>query len=209
MGEGTAEATTALASPLYDDYNADWATLESAMSVCDNDMAKELLANSSYNGETVRILYGSYDPNFATIGQAVQTMLINNGINCELEPYDMANFGAVHEDSTMWELWITSSETSDSTNANLWNDLFTYRGTAKDVSQIFAHDETLQGYLDQIILPDTHTDELMSETYQYLADVAYAKPLCNANICSVYKDVVDTAVYSDQQNVVIQACTFK
>ncbi len=209
MGEGTAEPTHALASNLYEDYNAAWEESDSCVAVCDNDKAKELLKDSTYNGETVRILYGSYDPNFAAIGQVVQMMLMNNGIACELAPYDMANFGSVHEDPTMWELWITSSETSDSMNANLWNDVLTYEGTAKNMTKFFAHDETLQGYLDQVMLPDTHTTEMMDEAYAYIAETAYAKPLCNANICSIYKNILDKVVYSDQQNVVIQSCTFK
>ncbi len=193
MGTGVGTRVTCWGNPIASDYDPSWETIDSYITGYDPEKAKEYLKKSSYKGESLRILYGNFDGNFGTISAVVQNMLDAVGIKSEISAYDMANFGAVHEDPKTWELWLTTAGgQSGGYVASAWFSSLDYNNRKPGgTTQFFAHDDDMQALVEPIVLPETHTAENMNAVYQYLLDQAYFYPICTVKSVSVFSLAID------------------
>ncbi len=73
----------------------------------DPDMAMELIADSSYNGETIEILYNSSAATaLSDVAVMMQADLKDVGINAELLPTDMSMLDSVKSDFNAWDIQL-------------------------------------------------------------------------------------------------------
>ena len=92
-------------SPVMVGYNPEWENEE--YYPYDVEKAKELLAQSNYNGETLNLLVSS--ATFSQrLGQMVQNYLLAVGINCELTLADTALYMATRLDGTKYDMVINT-----------------------------------------------------------------------------------------------------
>lgn len=73
----------------------------------DYEKAKEYLTDADYNGETLRILASSAN-NFSKIAELLEAELEAQGIDCEITTVDWPTFTSYREDSTLYDLYISS-----------------------------------------------------------------------------------------------------
>ncbi|MDY3919482.1 MAG: ABC transporter substrate-binding protein [Candidatus Limivivens sp.] len=76
----------------------------------DAEAGQSYLEAAGYNGETLRILVASAN-NFDKIAQILEQELENNGIDCEITTVDWGTFGEYRNDSSIYDLYITSFAT--------------------------------------------------------------------------------------------------
>jgi len=212
MGDGVGVRAASWAQPACADYDAAWESKESYITKTDLDLAKEYLEKSNLKGKKVRILYGNFNANFSTIANIVNMQLMQIGVESEILAYDMANFGAVHGDRTMWDLWITvgNGMSSTGTNASLWFGFLDYNTrSVGGENQCFQHDETLQELISATMYEETHTAENMNKVYDYVVENAQVFPICRINVVTVVSKIIDPAsmLYSAGGSLQVNALT--
>lgn len=157
-------------------YNMDWESEE--YFDYNPDKAKELLAESNYNGETLILLCSSSTFN-QRMAQMIQQFMINVGINCELDIGDMAYISSVRLDGSKYDMFInTIGATYLSDHWSIRYDMNAYNtgdGTAR-------HDETLTNMLYDTWTLDGYTAENIEAVHDYLMDNGIARGLVNPQI---------------------------
>lgn len=84
--------------------------------VYDKEKAKQLLEESSYNGETLKIMYSSNTEDYKKISQVVKQQLEEVGFNIELVSYEWATYLDKWRDSANWDLVVVGWSTRFSPN---------------------------------------------------------------------------------------------
>ncbi|RKQ27982.1 ABC transporter substrate-binding protein [Oceanobacillus halophilus] len=82
----------------------------------DKEKAKELLAESDYNGESVTIMYSNNNEAYKRISQVVQQQLEEVGFVVELEPYEWATYLEKWQDARNWDIVTIGYSTRFSPN---------------------------------------------------------------------------------------------
>lgn len=116
--------------------------------VYDPEKAKALLEASSYQGETLKMIYASDYTQYANIAEIAKEQLSQIGMNIELVAYDWATFLDKWQDPTNWDLetvgWSTrfspnelgmlvlDSSSSGWYESDQWHDLTTDWNLATD-----------------------------------------------------------------------------
>ena len=162
----------------------------------DVDKAKELVAESSYNGETIRILVL---PRFTVSGCAVliQNYLISVGINSELLEYDMSVYRTMRvEADPQYDIEMMGATAGDS---HVYSSLKELNANSYEagVSRIMIQDDKLQELFDQVATQKTNSPEAVKALFDYITDECYVYGLY---YCP------DTVISKD--NLVVHACTF-
>lgn len=84
--------------------------------VYDKEEAKQLLEESSYDGETITIMYSNDNENYKRISQVVQQQLEEVGFTVELAPYEWATYLENWQDPENWDLVVVGWSTRFSPN---------------------------------------------------------------------------------------------
>ncbi|MFT4412233.1 ABC transporter substrate-binding protein [Fredinandcohnia humi] len=74
--------------------------------VYDKEKAKSLVEESSYNGETITIMYANNYENYKRISQVVKQQLEEVGFKIELVPYEWATYLEKWQDPANWDLVV-------------------------------------------------------------------------------------------------------
>ena len=184
MTQGTAITATMFGNQFVSDaasiYNNDYMQY-------DPELAKEYLAKSNYNGQTIRFLtstiLGSKD------GQIVQKFLNDIGINIEVLAYGLAVYQQNYADPTSYDFAICVN--SVTYNSAFWQKQYTITKTG-----LTRHGWDDVELVDQIALTNTlegHTQENIDKTARMLDERAYGAGIyINASF-----DIIKNGIISD------------
>lgn len=170
------------------------------------EKAKECLAESNYNNETITIMVCNAMPAHVRMAEIIQTYLADVGINARIVNYDDALYQSYRFDSTQWDIQITNKGSGDYL-ANVWKYNFDQR-LFGGKTQSLSSDEKLQELLEACLNESTHIDETMNAFHQYLKEKAYGYGLLYSYDYFVCVDTIDELAINSQNAIITGSCKY-
>ncbi|NNJ29322.1 ABC transporter substrate-binding protein [Lacrimispora defluvii] len=159
--------------PMFNGFNQKW--MEEDYYNYNVDKAKQLLADSGYNGEPISILTTSNTLS-QRMAQMLQSYLMAIGIKVELKIVDMALFTSIRLDGTQYDIVLnTIGGTYLSDHWSIRYDPAAYK-TGDATSR---HDNTLAELLYKAWTPSGYTEENIDAVHKYIKDNAIAYGMFN------------------------------
>lgn len=154
----------------YPDFNSEW---EEAYYGYDIDKAKEYLAQSAYANGTNLVLHTSSGLILKdSMCELIQAFLAELNITVEIKSMPIGQYLANESDPKGWDLALANFSAPDYL-INVWIKLFDNKSTGTGMTKNFIADDELQSLIDTAASIDGHTDEAMTELFNYLNDNAY------------------------------------
>lgn len=169
------------------------------------DTAKALLAESGYNGETIKLLT-STNTTWARIAEVIQSELREVGMNCELYTVDDAAFVATRGSYTGWDVTIDNKASGDYVTS-----IFKYsfdQDAFGGKTQCGYTDEDMQVLLRACLEEETHNAETADAFHQYLKSVAISRGLYYDNYNYVSNKMVKNNPLSDKCFILFGAADY-
>lgn len=169
-------------SPIMIGYNEKWESEE--YYPYDVEMAKSLLAESNYNGQTLTILASS--ATFSQrLAQMMQSYLMAAGINVELNVVDPALYTATRLDGTQYDMVINTIGGTYLSDA--W--AIRYDPAAYSTGDATSrHDYDLAELLYTAWTPEGWTEENIDAVHYYLKDNAIAYGMVNPQNMAIWRN---------------------
>lgn len=163
-------------------FNESWTEQENFYQY-DVEKAKEALAESGYNGETLTLLTGS-EALFSDSVALIQGFCSAVGINVELSIVDPAVVTTYISDESAWDMVLTTTA-AETYVVQPWLKHLdnTAAGTGKTVS--FLADDTLQKLVTEAAAVETSTQDAIDECHDYTVDNAIIRGILNVYTCYV------------------------
>ena len=139
------------------------------------DKAKEYLAASNYNGESLVILTEATG-NVALAAQLVQAFLSAVGIKAELKTVDSTILQATYTEPTGWDILLTQNACNVYAVTS-FNPFLKDRYTTGTINHIY--DDVLQEKIATAYALSTASDETFTDLHNYVIENAYGMNLCN------------------------------
>lgn len=187
-------------------YNTDWETADTYYQT-DVETAKEYLAQSSYNGETLRIVCSS-DASSRNTAQIVQSFLKQAGIASTIDALESATFTETIATRTDWDIMLKTQPTSTGFYAQTINSDFAKSRYAWEGTINFIFDDTLQEMITTCMTEATSTQENIDALQQYITDNCYAMGLANYDSFVVVPDYMTSMCLSYKKTIVPGGCTY-
>jgi len=190
--------------PMFNGFNQKW--LEEDYYNYNLEKAKQLVAESGYNGETITIL-GTSNTMTQRMAQMLQSYMMAIGIKVELKIVDMALYTSIRLDGTQYDIVInTIGGTFLSDHWSIRYDPAAYK-TGDATSR---HDNTLAELLYKTWTPSGYTEENIDAVHNYIKDNAIAYGMFNPQtIVVVRKDAgLDKEVLEYQGYIAPASSTF-
>ena len=138
----------------------------------DEAKAKELLAESGYNGEPIRLLCNS-NATITNMWLTVQAYLMQIGINAEMNVVEGTTYGAYRDGTSgQYELAYAGPGNGGYVTSDLWNTLFNRNNYASGATWAGLKDDNLQALYDAIAAPGGYTQENLNAFYDYITENA-------------------------------------
>ena len=175
-------------------YDASWETSPYAY---DPEKAKELLAQSNYDGRTLRLLCNS-NATITMMWQIIQANLIEVGINAELSVVEGTTYGAYRDGTSgQYDLAYAGPGNGGYVTSDLWNTLFNRNNYESGRTWAGLLDDTLQEKYDAIAAPDGYTQENLNDFYTYITENALYYKIYDLPEYCAYKEANITGYFSD------------
>lgn len=182
---GYGEAMHDAHSPIMIGYNPEWDNEE--YYPYDVEKAKELLAASNYNGETLSILCGS-SGDMPRLAQMLQSYMLQIGVNAEVNAVDPALYTATRLDGTQYDIVLNSIGGTYLSDA--WS--IRYDPAAYETGDATSrHDYDLADLLYETWTPDGWTQENIDKVHEYLRDSAIVYGLVNPQNMAIWRSDLD------------------
>lgn len=177
----------AFGSPALQDYVTAWDTVPTYINTYDPVKAKEFLAQSPYNGESLTILGPNteLDKNLMTM---IQAFLLNVGINARIYAANANIVSNSSDDSSAWDMLLNTS--GGSLLVGQWNRVLNYDEFSSKRSMGFIHDETLQQKYMFANNTNNYNDASMTDLHNYIIDNAYHYGVVIVNLNMVYSSKI-------------------
>ena len=135
------------------------------------DLAKEYLAKSAYNGETITFLVPN-EPTHAKISTIVQAYLLQIGINSKVNVYDNAIFQT--DFSTPGAFDVAVCQMGGNDVALIWSFLSaSYANFGMGV-----HDEAFDAMIAELMTIENHNNATATKVSDYINENCYGMNLC-------------------------------
>lgn len=174
----------------------------------DYDLAREYLAKSNYNGETLRLMVVTP---MAKAGPLIQAYLAEIGINVELQNYDRATFNAYANDAAYGNFDIVVQNIgSDSTYP--WLALGYLDGSAYEggLNRMYIEDPKLDELYKNIKVASLFSQDNLKELADYVQEQCYAVGLFSINYYWVGDaDIFESFGYNHSSDVSLSSCIYK
>lgn len=198
------------ASTAIGDYQDSWNDIESYQTEYSIEKSKEYQALAGYNGETIKILAGTFTTKKNT-AQIVSEMLRQAGINTEITVVEYVVEEQTLHDSTGWDLYTTSQLDNDYTITRIYNCYSTEATWAENgVSKSFIDDPVLQEMINGCCSVDNYNVEKTGEILQYIIDNAYGYATTFQTSYVAWSKVVAkaTSYYGRPEYPLLNACDY-
>jgi peptide/nickel transport system substrate-binding protein len=202
---GTLVAAKAFGTPHFSDYVASWDTTPNYINTFDAAKAKELLAKTTYKGETL-ILATMQDESSQTMATVIQSFLLNAGINTEIKILDMAAAQAIDTNPDGYDIKIFGM--GGGSLIGEWNRVMNNHELGKDYSVGFVKDSELQRLFEVANAIDTHTPENMTAVQNYVLEHGYFYAIGSPRINMVYNKNITKIVMRENEFLLPGACTY-
>lgn len=136
----------------------------------DVEKAKELLAQSNYNGEELVLLAGSNSTS-QRLSQMIQAYLLQVGINLKLNLADQALLTSIRLDGTQYDMFINT--VGGETLPDHWSIRYDSQAY-KTGDATSRHDDQMDALLYKAWTRDGFTDENIDAVHQYIKENMYA-----------------------------------
>lgn len=164
-GYGSGSVVTCGSEQLTVGFNSAWKTSPYAYNP---EKAKELLAESGYNGETIRLLCNT-NPTHNLMWTVIQANLQAVGIKAEICVAEGTSYGAYRDGTSgQYELCYAGPGNGGYVTADLWNTLFNRNNYASGATWAGLVDDELQALYDAIAAPGGYTQENLDAFYNYI-----------------------------------------
>lgn len=179
---GTYSYTNCIASPRFAEYHEALSKLDDYMDHYDPELAKEYLAKSNYDGETLVFMSDNSEAskNIATMAQALWQAV---GINAEIAVLDGTTLNSRLNEND-WDLTLTSY--GGGTLIGGWNRILNVGDFADGKSLGHNGDSTLHTMYQETALITNMSVETMSALHKYVTDNAYMYAYAHQNSVYVY-----------------------
>lgn len=168
QGELLNDAANCSSIPAYGDWQADWASWTNYMTDYDLAMSKQYLDASSYNGQSINILYEDM-PGKMAIAEILQLQLEAAGIKGELGLLAHPLYMEALSNPTGFDIAVLSGGTADKTVSRA-NDFYGPNGY---VGALYAGDTTLTDMIAECATLHGYSAEKTAQIMQYLIDNGY------------------------------------
>jgi ABC-type transport system substrate-binding protein len=171
--KGFGRAVGNYVNPAYMDYDE---SLEHPDSYYAYDLAKakDYLAQSSYKGETVKVLISS-NRNAKALMVLLESYLTDLGLNVELSQYEAATFNSYYygESDTEWDLALIVDQ--GATGADyLWSVLYAANSNLYDFGNLLhCEDAKLQELYDAMASKETNSTQTVQAFLDYVEENCY------------------------------------
>lgn len=151
----------------------------------DQDLAKEYLEKSNYNGEKLRLLVPNED-NHNRIAAIVQGQLMAIGLDVEITSYDNAMFQASLADGSAWDIAVCQMGMTDV--AFVWTFLsWDLAGGDAGALGMAVKDEKLKELLSVLNTVDGHNTENATAASDYINEQCYGQNLISTNYYYIFR----------------------
>lgn len=150
-------------------FNSAWKTSPYKYDV---NKAKELLAQSNYDGRTLRLLCNS-NATITMMWTIIEENLRQAGISAELKVIEGTTYGAYRDGTSgEYDLAYAGPGNGGYVTSDLWKTLFDANNNASGRTWAGLKDDTLQALYDKIAAPGGYTQENLDAFYNYIVDNA-------------------------------------
>jgi ABC-type transport system substrate-binding protein len=202
---GTLVPAKAFGTPHFSDYVAAWDTTPNYVNTFDATKAKELLAKTSYKGETL-ILATMQDESSQTMATVIQSFLLNVGIKTEIKVLDQAASQTIDTTPDGYDIKIFGM--GGGSLIGEWNRVMNNHELGKDYSVGFVVDPELQRLFEVANAIDTHTPENMTALQNYVLEHGYFYAIGSPRINMVYTKNITKVVLRENEFLLPGACTY-
>ena len=173
----------------------------------DLEKAKELLAQSNYNGEELILLAGSGSTT-QRICQMIQGYLLQAGINVKLNLVDSALYTATRLDGTQYDMTINT--VGGDTLPDHWSiryDMNAYK-TGDATSR---HDEELAELLYKTWTREGFVEENIDKVHQYLKENMYAYGMVQPENIDVWRTDIgmEKSIHTNKGSIDFSSSVYK
>lgn len=203
---GNGMAVKDFANATYPDYNSDWDNED--YYDYDVDKAKEYLAQSSYDGRTLRLEYINSGMS-EMIAQLLQAYWGQIGVNVELIGYDQMMGQQEQYNAEGFDILLKTTGSTDYI-VNQWKlcwDARDYReitgGTAN-----FVVDEKLDELMQAALNVDTYGPESIEAFHDYLVEQCYGYGVVEGPINIVHSNKITNVALDSRKQILPGACSY-
>ncbi len=196
--------TVAYGSPASPDYVKDWEKMETYYNTYDVAKAKDLLAQSNYDGRTLKVTCLSEEA-YKNMAVMVPGFWQQIGVKCDIEPIDSAIQSAYSTDSSKWDINLTNA--GGSFIVNSMNRLYNTGDFGGKYSNGFVVDQKLWDLFKTANTAATHNAENLTAMYEYITEMGYHYVLMYMNSSAVATNAVTGFYYWDSV-ILPHCCTY-
>lgn len=207
--QGFGRAVGNYVNPAYLDYDE---SLEHADSYYSYDLAKakDYLAKSDYNGETVKILVSS-NRNAKGVMVLLEAYLAELGLTVEMSQYEAATFNSYYfgESDTEWDLTLTVDQ--GSTGADyLWTVLYAADASLYDFGNLIRVDDAkLQELYNAMASKETNSTQTVKDFLDYVEENCFMYGLIEGYKVNIGGSRVESLSIDCLTNVNCGGCVVK
>lgn len=178
---------------------------ENYFTAYDVDIAKDYLAKSNYNGETLVLVTGNTSDH-TNIAQLIQGFLKAVGIEVKINAVESSMLNTTRENPDNWDLVIDTAATNvyAVTSYNSYNqDTYSWGGSFN-----FIFDDQLQDLITKAWTMSTYGDASYQALHDYFVENAYSYAMFNYNLNMVCPKYLTNVDLSFKKSVVFAGCTY-
>lgn len=204
LSQGYGESMADVCSPRHIGYNKAWEGQPYYQQ--DLEKAKQLVAESGYNGEELSILCSS--STFVTrLAQMIQAYCGQVGINVKVDARETAQMVAIRLDGSQYDMFINTI--GGTYCADHWSIRYDPKAYATG-DGTSRHDYTLGELLYKTWTVEGYTQENIDEVHNYIRDNAIAYGMINPTVFNVWnaKIGLSNPVLFANGGIAVQACDY-
>lgn len=191
------------------DYSSSYEIADTYQTVYDSELAAEYLAKSSYNGETLTIMYegNAQKESVALVMQAYLEMI---GIKTEMVAWDHDLISGYASDASQWDIFLASSGDSDFTANRLRKVYGADAGYTKGELNISLYDnDEFQQMLSKANTLSGNSVETTTEIIQYIYDNALGMGTAyQVQVMAFSKDIASFKTKYSASEIIYGSCDY-
>jgi len=174
-GENVTLPLSTVTIPTTRDYDPAWNDIFSYHSEQNLDLAKEYLAKSNYNGESIKVLTKLAPLSLGVIANVTVAQLAKIGVNAEVVQVDHPIMMEMLTDPKNWDLWTYSNSRPDRYFSASVLDFFIGKayGTVPGYNKGLSDDGRLQELIDISTSSSTNSRQTTLDLINYTVEMGY------------------------------------
>ena len=190
-------------TPIFGDYDMDWEKQD--YYPYSEQAAKDALAASKYNGETLKIMTDT-NAEHVKEAQIILSMLDKIGVKSEIMQYDAATFNGNRFDASTFDFYLTSKSSFDYVTS-VWKFSFDQNLYGGHTVNFFV-DEKLNELMTTCLKSETHTKANIDAAHQYLKELALGYGMCYGVNLYGSNSKIKTLAIDCKSRIVPGACEY-